>query len=34
MTADIVVFAIAALGMLGTAGGVFAMARHSRKQLH
>ncbi|GAA1260648.1 hypothetical protein GCM10009634_00070 [Saccharothrix xinjiangensis] len=33
MTADIVVFTVAALGMLATAGGVFAMARHSRNQV-
>ncbi|ACU34705.1 hypothetical protein Amir_0742 [Actinosynnema mirum DSM 43827] len=33
MTADIFVFTVAAFGMLATAGGVLAMARHSRKQV-
>ncbi|MBB5807671.1 hypothetical protein F4560_007439 [Saccharothrix ecbatanensis] len=33
MTADIVVFTVAALGMLATAGGVFALARYSRNQV-
>jgi hypothetical protein len=33
MTADIVVFTVAALAMLATAGGVFALARYSRNQV-
>lgn len=33
MTADIVVFTVAALLMLATAGGVFALARHSRNHV-
>ncbi len=33
MTADIVVFIFAALAMLATAGGVFALARHSRNHV-
>lgn len=33
MTTDIVVFTVSALAMLATAGGVFALARHSRNHV-